>query len=193
MDYSSHFTCMSPKILLLWGQHYSWKALCIVLDGGAFFLPRWPCVHAHRYTNTGGPKPWCQRVPNDGEDQMPASIPFRSVSKSTRHRAKGLVYLSTACDSLTGDHVSVILCFGEKSSTAFIHASLSRDETRTVLRSKNTWFFTPAHSLRFWIVPPSICPSSNCTCPSLFHRNSSPCTTFQCTIYLAQDLLNVPE
>lgn len=62
---------------------------------------------------------------------MPTSIPFRSVSKSTQHRAAALVYLSTASDSLAEDHISVILflCFGEESSALFIYASLSRDET----------------------------------------------------------------
>lgn len=77
------------------------------------------------------PKPQCQRLPNDGKDQMPTLMPFRSVSKPTQHRPAALVDLSTASDSLAEDHISVILflCFGEDSSVLFVSASLSRDET----------------------------------------------------------------
>lgn len=72
--------------------------------------------------------PQCQRLHNDGKDQMPTLMPFRSVSKPTWHRPAALVDLGTASDSLAEDHVSVILllCFGEDSSILFVSASFKR-------------------------------------------------------------------
>lgn len=106
----------------------------------------------------GSPEPWRQRPPNDGEAQMPASIPVRSVSKSTQHRARGLVYLSTAYDSLTEDHISVVLflCFGEESAAAFIDASLSRDETgeqTSDLTMRGSLFLSAARHSKLFLPP----------------------------------------
>lgn len=89
---------------------------------------------------------------------MPASIPVRSVSKSTQHRARGLVYSSTAYDSLAEDHISVVLflCFGEESAAAFIDASLSRDETgeqTSDLTMRGSLFLSAARHSKLFLPP----------------------------------------